>query len=96
MIKIEITSPAVKELKGIGRESGKPYHIRMQSAYAFQVDKDTGEVAKYPEKFEFFLDDAHQGYAAGVYQLLPSSVYVSHEGRLAIVPRLAPVTAPKA
>lgn len=94
MFKIEITSGQFKHLQGKNAVTGKPYDLRVQVGYFFPVDKDTGEVAKYPEKFEFFLEDDAKPFAPGVYQLAPSAVYVSREGRLSISPRLAPVSQP--
>jgi len=94
MIEIIITSPEVKELKGIAKVSQKPYHLRIQTAYAATVNRDTGEVSEIPDKFEILLDGDQAPYARGKYQLAPSSLYVSREGRLELVPRLAPVPAP--
>lgn len=92
MIKIVITSPEFKELKGIGKTSGKAYHMRIQTAHAFGVDKD-GAIGEFPDKFEISLDDGQFPYQRGTYTLSPSSVYVSREGRLEMRPRLVPVPA---
>jgi hypothetical protein len=94
MIQIIVTSAEVKELRGVGKVTQKPYHIRIQTAYAATINKDTGEVSEIPDKFEFFLEDGQAPFPRGKYQLAPSSLYVSREGRLALAPRLAPVVAP--
>lgn len=90
MIKIVVTRPEVKELKGIGRESGKPYHIRTQVAHAYTQDPE-GNVLELPDKFELFLDPDQAPFPRGQYTLHPSAIYVNREGRLSITPRLAPV-----
>jgi len=93
MIKIAITSPEIREMKGIGKTSGKPYHLRMQTAHAFTVGKD-GVLAEFPDKFEVILEDGQLPYQRGHYQLSPSALYVSRDGRLEVSPRLVPI--PKA
>lgn len=92
MIKIAITSPEIREMKGIGKTSGKPYHMRIQNAHAFTVDKD-GTVAEFPDKFEIALDADQLPYARGHYTLSPAAVFVSRDGRLEVRPRLIPVVA---
>ena len=95
MIRIVITSPEFREMKGIGKTSGKPYEMRFQTAHAFTVDKD-GVVAEFPDKFEIILDKDQPPYPRGNYQLQPSSLYVSRDGRIECSPRLAPIAAPAA
>jgi hypothetical protein len=90
MIKIAITSPDIREMKGIGKTSGKPYHMRIQTAHAFTVSAD-GVVAEFPDKFEIALDENQQPYPRGTYQLAPSAVQVSRDGRLECRPRLVAV-----
>jgi Helix-destabilising protein len=92
MIKIVVTSPDIREMKGVGKTSGKPYHMRFQTGHAFTVDKD-GVVAEFPDKFEIILEADQVPYARGSYTLQPSAVFVSREGRLELRPRLAPVAA---
>ena len=89
MLKIVIANPEVREMKGVGKTSGKPYHMRFQSAHAFTVDK-SGVMAEYPDKFELQLDDGQIPYAKGEYKLSPNSLYVSRDGRLECRPRLMP------
>lgn len=95
MIKIAITSPDIREMKGIGKTSGKPYHMRIQTAHAFTVDPATGVVSEFPDKFEISLDTDQAPYARGTYTLSPSAVFVGREGRMEVRPRLVPVAAAK-
>lgn len=92
-IRIVITSPEFREMKGIGKVSNKPYHMRIQTAHAFPVDKD-GVIAEFPDKFEIALDADQAPYPRGNYTLQPSAIYVSRDGKLSVSPRLTPVTAP--
>ena len=91
MIQVRITSSDIREMKGIGKTSGKPYHMRIQSAHAFTVDPKTGQIAEFPDKFEIALEVDQAPYARGAYTLQPSAVFVSRDGRLEVRPRLAPV-----
>jgi hypothetical protein len=93
MINIVVTNTSIREMKGVGKASGKPYHMRIQSAYLYTVDPASGEVAEIPDKFEIALEDAQQPYARGKYQLQPSAVFVNYDGRLDVRPRLALVNA---
>lgn len=92
MIKIQITSSDIREMKGIGKTSGKPYHMRFQTGYAFTIDQ-SGVVSEFPDKFEITLEDGQVPYARGTYQLQPSAVFVNRDGRLEVRPRLAAVPA---
>jgi hypothetical protein len=93
MIKVIVYQTALREMKGTSAKSGRPYHLRIQNAYAVTVDKD-GNTPPVPEKFEISLDSDQPVYQPGEYTLHPSAIYVDRDGRLAISPRLAP--APKA
>lgn len=95
MIKIAITSPDIREMKGIGKTSGKPYHMRFQTGHAFTVSAD-GAVAEFPDKFEISLEDGQLPYARGTYTLSPSAVFVNRDGRMDVRPRLVPVAAKSA
>jgi len=96
MITITVAQTTVKEMKGIGKTSGKPYHLRFQTAYAHTVDKD-GNAPPFPEKFEVILDADQPAFLPGQYTLHPSAVYIDRDGRLACSPRLTPKpAAPKA
>lgn len=90
MIKIEIDSLEVREQSGVSKTTGKPYHLRFQSGYAFVIGPG-GKPFKYPEGFELILDADQAPYPPGLYQLHPSSIRV-RDGRLTIVAvALAPV-----
>lgn len=93
MIKITVTSTPIREMKGIGKTSNKPYHMRIQTAYAHTVDKD-GVHADFPEKFELVLEENQTPYERGEYTLAAPSFYVSREGRLALSPRLVALKKP--
>lgn len=94
MIKVTVAQSTVREMSGVGKTSGKPYHLRFQTAYVHTVDKD-GNTPPYPEKIEVILDKDQTPYPVGEYQLHPSAIYVDRDGRLAVSPRLAPVAARK-
>lgn len=87
MIKIQITSPDIREMKGTGKTSGKPYHMRFQKAFAFTVDKD-GVVAEFPDKFEIILEEGQVPYARGVYELGPQSIYINRDGNMDVSAKL--------
>jgi len=89
MITIAITSPEIREMKGIGKTSGKPYHMRIQTAHAFTVSPD-GVLSEFPDKFEIALDEGQFPYARGKYSLADSSLSVSRDGRLEVRPKLIP------
>lgn len=95
MIKIAITSPAIREMKGNAKVSGKPYHMRIQTAHAFTVSED-GVVAEFPDKFEITLEEGQQPYQRGTYTLQPSSLFVNRDGRIDVRPRLVPAAPVKA
>jgi hypothetical protein len=94
MLNVTITSPAIREMKGVGKTSGKPYHMGFQTAWIHTFEKD-GTPMPFPEKVEIILDKAEDGaflfHPAGKYQLHPSSIYVDQNGGLAVAPRLVPV-----
>ena len=97
MIKIRILTDKVQTLKGIGKTSGKPYELHIQTGYAFVVDPD-GAIAEIPEKFEFILPSEDGGLIAkplprGDYSISPASFYVDRNGRLSLNPRFVPVAA---
>lgn len=90
MIKIAITSPDIREMKGIGKASGKPYHMRIQTGHAFTLSTD-GVLSEFPDKFEIALDAEQTPYPRGTYTLSPSAVFVNRDGRMDVRPRLVPV-----
>jgi hypothetical protein len=94
MIKFTIVSPAVRENKGIGAKSGKPYHMHLQTAYAHTFDKQ-GVQNPFPEKVELVLDlDEHSNlpkvYEPGEYTMHPASLYMGQYG-LEVAPKLVPL-----
>ena len=95
MIKIAITTSDIREMKGVGKVSGKPYHMRIQTAHAFTVSPE-GVLSEFPDKFEIALDADQTPYARGNYTLSPSAVFVGRDGRMEVRPRLVPVAAAKA
>lgn len=95
MIRVTVAQSTVRELKGVSKTSGKPYHMRFQSGYAHTVDRD-GNTPPYPEKFEIMLGSEDVAYVPGEYTLHPSAVYVDRDGRLAVSPRLTPIKKPTA
>lgn len=96
MIKVSVPQGPVRNQSGIGKTSGKPYNMDFQTVYLHTVGRDN-KVAPFPEKVELILEKNEQGqpmpYAPGEYQLHPSSVYVSRDGKPAVALRLAPLVA---
>lgn len=90
MIKVTVYQTTVREMRGVGKTSGKPYHLRIQNVYVHTIDRD-GNSPPVPEKIELFLDDDQEPWAVGDYQLHPSSLYVTREGKLQCSPRLVPL-----
>jgi hypothetical protein len=95
MLSIVVTSPEIRELKGTGKTSGKPYHLRIQTAHAYTFDAN-GVQSEFPDKFEIMLRDTDAPYQRGKYTLHPASMSVK-DGRLSVADvRLVPaVAAPK-
>lgn len=92
MIKIFVTSPEVRNMKGVGKVSGKPYDMNFQNAHAFTVAAD-GVVSEFPDKFEITLDNGQLPYPRGFYTLSPTAIQVSRDGKLEVRPRLVAVPA---
>lgn len=92
MINIVVTKPEIRELKGVGKTTGKPYHLRIQSAHAYTIDPD-GVQSEFPDKFEIMLRDGEGPSPRGKYTLHPASLVVK-DGRLTIGDvRLVPAAA---
>jgi hypothetical protein len=94
MIKVTIIDTNTRENKGVGKVSGKPYHMFFQNGYAHTHAKD-GTLNPFPEKIELILEmDEHskmpKPYAPGDYQLHPASLYVGKFG-LEVAPKLIPL-----
>ena len=92
MISIVVASPDIRELKGTSKTSNKPYHLRIQTAYAFTQSKD-GVLSEFPDKFEITLDAEQSPYPRGKYTLAAPSIQIDRNGRLEVRPVLTPVTA---
>ena len=94
MIKVTVVSSKLRELKGVAKVSGKPYHMAFQDVYLHTVNPD-GEIAPFPEKVEHSLDKNPDGsftaFQPGEYTLQPSSVYVDRDGKPALSLRLTPL-----
>ena len=92
MIQISVAQTGIREFKGNSKTSGKPYHLRVQTAYAHTVDSD-GNKPPYPEKFELMLADGQDPYPVGEYALKADSVYIDRDGRMACSPHLIAIKA---
>lgn len=90
MIKVTVAKSETRDLSGVSKLSGKPYAMRIQSAYAHVHERD-GSLAFAPEKFEVILDKDAAPFAPGEYTLHPSALYVDDKGRLQCAPRLTPI-----
>lgn len=91
MIRITVYDLPVRRLQGTSKVSGKPYDMSIQTVYAHTMDTN-GVALPVPEKFEVVLDKEQSPYPPGDYQLSPASLYVDRDGRLAVAPRLVPLT----
>lgn len=90
MIRITVPALPVRNMKGVGKTSGKPYDLNIQTVYCHTSDTE-GNPLPFPEKSEVILDAGQQPYAAGDYTLSPASLYVDRQGRLAVAPKLVPL-----
>lgn len=89
MIKITVPSLPVRNMAGTSK-AGKAYDLNFQTIYCHTADQ-TGQPLPFPEKTEIILDKGQVAFPAGEYTLLPNSLYVDRDGRLAVAPKLAPV-----
>ena len=93
MLKVTVVSTAIRNMKGVGKTSGKPYDMNFQTVYLHTIGKD-GTPVPFPEKTEIILDKAEDGavlfHPAGEYTLHPSSVYVGNSGNPEVALRLIP------
>jgi hypothetical protein len=94
MIKVTVTSAAIRRQQGVAKSSVKPYDMSFQTVWMHTFTKD-GQPNPYPEKVEVILDKDQDGaalfYAPGEYQLHPSSIYVDARGNVAVAPRLVAI-----
>jgi hypothetical protein len=87
LIKITVPALPIRNMKGVGKQSNKPYDMNFQTVYCHTADQ-TGQPLPFPEKVEIILDQGAQPYAPGEYTLSPNSLFVSREGRLEVAPKL--------
>ncbi|MDM0027777.1 single-stranded DNA-binding protein [Variovorax saccharolyticus] len=97
MIKVSVTSTAVRRMTGNAKATGKPYDMSFQDVWMHLLDRE-GQADPYPTKVEIILpkdkDGAALFYAPGEYFLHPSSIYVDNRGGLSVAPKLAKAAAP--
>lgn len=82
-IRIEIKSPAVTENSGVAKNTGKPYTIRKQTAWAHVVDQD-GKPYEYPARVELQLENDQAPFQPGNYTIAPASFFVGDYDKLAM------------
>lgn len=97
MIKVTVSSIAVRRMTGNSKTTGKPYDMAFQDVWMHLLDRE-GNPDPFPTKVEINLpkdkDGAALFYATGDYLLHPSSIYVDGKGRLSVAPKLAKAAAP--
>lgn len=72
-IRFEVKSVEIKERKGVGKRSGKPFEFMEQSAYM-----DVGKA--YPVEVKFILDGGVVPFEPGQYELTSQCFYVDRFG----------------
>jgi hypothetical protein len=87
LIKVTVPALPVRNMKGIGKTSLKPYDFNIQTIYCHTADQ-LGNALPFPEKSELMLDSDQAPFPPGEYTLLPNSLYVDRQGRLAVAPKL--------
>lgn len=92
MLKITVLDAPIRNMKGTGKTSGKPYDLDFQTVWVHTVAKD-GTPSPFPEKTEIILDrDPLTGrtekYPPGEYTLHPSSIYLGNNGSPEVAFRL--------
>lgn len=97
MLKFTVVTQSVRENKGVGKASGKPYHMFFQTAYAHTF-ADDGKPNPFPEKLEIIckLDDNTKQpitYPPGEYEMHPASIQMGQYG-LEVAPKLVPLKKP--
>lgn len=81
---IEITSTDLNVKSGTSQRTGKPYHIREQTAYMHKKGNP------YPDKFTISIEQDQAPFPIGNYDLHPGSFYVDRFNQLAVRPKLTP------
>jgi len=90
LIKITVYDMPARRLAGVGKTSGKPYDMTIQTIYCHTADS-SGNPLPVPEKSELVLDKDQVPFPPGDYTLSPASLYVDRNGRLAVAPKLVPI-----
>jgi len=95
MIKVTVLEAPIRNMKGTGKTSGKPYDLDFQTVWLHTVGAD-GTPSPFPEKTEIILDrDAATGrttpYTPGEYTLHPSSIRLDPRGNPEVALRLVPL-----
>jgi hypothetical protein len=90
MIRITVPALPIRNMKGIGKESGKPYDMNIQTVYCYIVDTE-GNPLPFPEKSEIVLEPGQVGYAPGDYTLSPASLFLNRNRKMEVAPRLVPL-----
>lgn len=107
MLKVNVPSGEAKVITWGANELGrKPGSMRVQEVWLHTVD-EKGKPAYAPTRIELILNGARikqdtgeviapeqPAYAAGDYELHPSSIYVGRDGRPGLSIRLAPLKRP--
>jgi hypothetical protein len=92
MINVAVSKSTIREMRGIGKASGKPYHLAFQDIHLYTIGPD-GKPNEFPDKVELMLEKDQVGnfivHAPGRYTLHPSSVQVGRDG-LIVKPVLVP------
>jgi hypothetical protein len=92
-LRIEIKSPFINEITGVAAKSGKPYHIRKQSGWAYTFDQN-GQPNPYPERIDISIADGQEAYPPGNYMLSDKCFFVGDFNALAVGrPILEPIPA---
>jgi hypothetical protein len=94
LIKITVPALPVRNMAGTSK-TGKAYDLNFQTIYCHTADQ-TGQALPFPEKTEIILEKGAAAFAAGEYTLLPNSLFVDRDGRLAVAPKLTPLKKPAA
>lgn len=90
-IRIQITSTALRDREVTQRATGRVFHFKEQTAWAYTHDAQ-GNPNPHPEKIVITLPrDRTDAYPEGDYTLHPASFYVGAYGSLGLSPRLVPV-----
>ena len=82
-LRIEIKSPLVNDISGVAAKTGKPYHMRKQSAWAYTFDQQGG-LQPFPERIEISLADGQEAYPVGNYALSDKCIFVGDFNSLAV------------